>query len=182
VTLGYITGLAVDSRGTLYVADWFGSRIVEFNQKGAVVRQFTTVIGTNTTTSPGTIGIALDPTETTLWVADSGYHVFTAYTLTGRLVANYGNYESSTAGVMPGFFNYPYGVALDSSGYVYVSDLTINDIQEFDQSGNFQALEGNYGTGPGLFTGPTGVAVDRHGNVLVCDNGGSRIEVFTPPF
>ena len=64
-----------------------------------------------------------------------------------------------------GQFEQPWGVAVDSSGNVYVADKINHRIQKFDSSGNFLLKWGSEGTGDGQFKYKQGVAVDASGNV-----------------
>ena len=66
-------------------------------------------------------------------------------------------------------FNVPYGVAVDSSGNVYVADKGNNRIQKFSSDGSFLSKWGSYGSGDGQFIIPEGIAVDPSGNVYVVD-------------
>ena len=81
-------------------------------------------------------------------------------------------------GTGDGEFDLPGGVAVDSSGNVYVADSWNNRIQKFDSSGNFITKWGSYGTGNGQFSNPRCVAVDRSGNVYVADGWNDRIQKF----
>ena len=72
----------------------------------------------------------------------------------------------------------PYGVAVDSSGNVYVADNSNHLIQKFDSSGAFITKWGLFGDGDGEFNWPQGVAVDSSGNVYVDDYGNNRIQKF----
>ncbi|RCV65692.1 Streptogramin lyase, partial [Methanophagales archaeon] len=78
----------------------------------------------------------------------------------------------------PWYFSQPQGIAVDSSGNVYVVDTWNNRIQKFDSSGNFITKWGSFGTGDGKFDLPLGIAVDSGGNVYVADTGNYRIQKF----
>ena len=73
---------------------------------------------------------------------------------------------------------FPYGVAVDSSGNVYVADSANNRIQKFNSSGYFITKWGSLGSGDGQFFSPGGVAVDSSGNVYVADSMNARIQKF----
>ncbi|MGB8309189.1 MAG: hypothetical protein WCE65_05070, partial [Methanoregula sp.] len=75
-----------------------------------------------------------------------------------------------------GTFNNPNGVAVDTSGYVYVADIGNDRIEKFDSNGIYQTQFGTPGSGNGQFEGPRSVAVDSSGNVYVGDD--TRIQEF----
>lgn len=75
-----------------------------------------------------------------------------------------------------GQFDSPFGVAVDASGNVYVSDTNNGRIQKFDAQGAYVTQWG--GSGNGLFEIPYGVAVDGSGNVYVADPRNNRIQKF----
>ena len=80
-----------------------------------------------------------------------------------------------------GYFNDPAGVAVDSSGNVYVADKDNHRIQKFDNNGNFITKWGSNGwTGNGQFQYPEDVAVDSSLNVYVADTYNHRIQKFAP--
>ncbi|HEY7571066.1 MAG TPA: SMP-30/gluconolactonase/LRE family protein [Nitrososphaeraceae archaeon] len=76
-------------------------------------------------------------------------------------------------------FRFPTGIAVDSSGNVYVTDSWNNRIQKFTADGKFITKWGSRGSGDGQFRFPTGIAVDSSGNVYVADFANDRIEKFT---
>jgi hypothetical protein len=78
-----------------------------------------------------------------------------------------------------GQFDYPWGVAVDGSGNVYVADLWNHRIQKFTSSGVFLTKWGSVGSGNGQFMHPDAVAVDGSGNVYVADTNNHRIQKFT---
>lgn len=80
-------------------------------------------------------------------------------------------------GTGDGEFQYPFGVATDSLGNVYVVDNQNSRIQKFTSTGTFMRSWGIPGQGDGEFVWPVGIAVDYSGNVYVSD-AGCRIEKF----
>jgi len=92
-----------------------------------------------------------------------------------------------------GQFQYPYDLAADAFGSLYVADYGNNRVQEFQihevtSSGvrsaqttglTFLSKWGGHGTGDGQFSEPSGICVDATGNVYVADTGNSRIQRFS---
>ena len=84
-----------------------------------------------------------------------------------------------SSGSADGQFNSPYGVAVDSSGNVYVADMVTTVFKNSpatvhsSQSGvlKVQLMDNS--------SSPKGVAVDSSGNVYVADTGNDRIQKFT---
>jgi tripartite motif-containing protein 71 len=139
-----------------------------------------------------------------VFVADSGNNRIQMF----RLVSD--NCPSPTEEVTPGVcfitmwgkpggadgqLRAPSGVAVNSSGDVFVADSLNNRIQVFRlanpcPAGTTQVKPGvcfvikwgssyaSYGTGPGGFQNPQDVTVDSKGNVFVADTSNKRIQVF----
>lgn len=96
---------------------------------------------------------------------------------------------TTLAGLAAGF-SQPYGVAVDASGNIYVSDQPRHTIRKVSPAGVVTTIGGlanRYGSAGGLgsaarFNYPEGVAVDASGNVYVADAGNSRIAQGVPVF
>jgi hypothetical protein len=73
----------------------------------------------------------------------------------------------------------PMGVAVDSSGNVYVADNAFDRMQKFSSDGTFITAWGSQGSADGQFDFPEGVAVDSSGNVYVADSFNKRIQKFS---
>ena len=83
-----------------------------------------------------------------------------------------------TFGSGNGQFNVPIGIALDSSGRVYVVESSNNRIQMFTSDGEFIGAWGTFGSGNGQFKNPTGIALDSSGRVYVVDTNNNRVQKF----
>ena len=82
-------------------------------------------------------------------------------------------------GAGPGEFEGPWGVAVNKSGSIAVSEQNSNRIQVFSAKGKFLFSFGEKGTRNGQFSFPRGVTYDGSGNLLVVDRGNDRIQQFS---
>ena len=73
---------------------------------------------------------------------------------------------------------FPGGVAVDSSGNVYVSDTHHDRIRKFTAAGVYLSQWGSHGTKAGCFDYPQGLATDGNGHVYVADTHNNRIQEF----
>jgi len=103
-------------------------------------------------------------------------------TLVGSGSPNFADGTGAAASV-----NYPYSVAADSAGVVYVADSSNNRIRKISTGGQVTTLAGS-GTasssdGQGTtasFWNPQGIAVDLAGFVYVSDYSNHRIRKISP--
>src|SRR5262245_32690746 len=104
-------GIAHDSIGSLYVSDSAAGCIYVFDSNGKNIL----TIGREFVNRP--CGLAFDDKNSRLFVADAGSHEVIVLSRDGRLISRIGS-----RGTDLGQFNYPTNVALDSQGWLYVSD------------------------------------------------------------
>jgi DNA-binding beta-propeller fold protein YncE len=81
------------------------------------------------------------------------------------------------ASVVPGGF-YAWGVAVDASHNLYVTDANNSRVLKFTGLGTYLTQWGNLGTNNGQFNFPQGIAVDSSTNVYVADRDNSRVDKF----
>lgn len=171
--------LAVGPDGAIYVADTWNHRIQKFSSQGEFITMW------------GYFGQAETPFA--LWgprdvVVDADGRVLITDTGNKRVVifdAN-GNYldQFGSAGLAPGQFDEPVGMAFDDQGRLFIADTWNQRIQAFepDGSGNFRPLtswEVYAWFGSSLDNKPY-LAVDQLGRVYTTDPEGYRVLVFTP--
>ncbi len=191
------TGVAVDSSGNVYVADEGNDEIREITPAGVV----STLAGSpgvagsaNGTGSAASFyyptGVAVDNSGN-VYVADEGNEEIREITPAGvvsTLAGSAGQMGSNNGTGSAASFAYPTGVAVDSSGNVYVADLANDDIRKITAAGVVSTLAGfpgwpgsSNGTGyAAKFYYPTGVAVDSSGNVYVAEYFNDEIRMITP--
>jgi sugar lactone lactonase YvrE len=187
-SFGYPAGLAVDTNGNVYVADYAYHTIRKITPGGSV----TTLAGKpgvgGSTNGTGSAARFLNP----LGVAvDAGGNVYVADTKNGliRKITPKGAVSTlagvtGTTGTNDGpaataLFNYPQGVAVDASNNVYVADTQNSTIRKITADGVVSTLAGkaqNVGASDGIggaarFNNPYSIAVDSQGYLYVADTG-----------
>jgi tripartite motif-containing protein 71 len=74
--------------------------------------------------------------------------------------------------------SYPYHVAIDDNGNMYVTDWEENQVKVLDPSGNLLRQFGSEGYGNGEFKGVKGIALDGENNIYVTDFYNNRVQKF----
>ncbi len=113
--------------------------------------------------------------------ATNGGGSIVAYSAATKVIASALSYQSKfgTSGEGNGQFKWAQGVAVDSSGNVWVADTFNNRVQEFNSSGTYTRQFGTTGTGNGQFKEPFGIAINSEGNLWVTDAGNNRVQEFS---
>jgi sugar lactone lactonase YvrE len=185
-TFNYPEGLAVDTLGNVYVADYGNNLIREISSAGMV----TTLAGDGgqgAVNGLDTAAMFNEPTAIAVdvsgnvYVSDFGNNMIRKISVSGGVTTLAG---SGSTGVINGTgstatFNGPTGVAVDASGNVYAADYGNNVIREITPAGAVTTLAGAGASGTSsqtyTFNGPYGIALDVSGNIYVALYGNSTI-------
>ena len=191
------TGVAVDKNLNVYVADTGNNMIREISSTGMVstLAGSTTSGGSDGTGSGasfnGPQGVAVDGSGN-VFVADtqnSTIREIVSGGVVSTLAGMAGNsgWDDDTGPVAQ--FDLPQGVAVDSSGNVYVAD-TGNDVIRMVTTGASPGITTTLAGTPGstgdvngdaltvaLFSAPSGIAVSSAGNVYVVDQDNNDVRV-----
>jgi sugar lactone lactonase YvrE len=152
-------------------------------------------------------GVAVDGRTGRLFVADSGNNRVLSWA-TARAQANgqqadlvlgqpdFNSTDANHGGLSATSLSFPYGLALDAQGDLYVADVLNSRVLEYDaplsshmaasrvfgQGGSFTTgVANNGGVSANSLNGPTAVAVDARGDLYVADLGNSRVLEFDTP-
>lgn len=87
-------------------------------------------------------------------------------------------FQGAPEGTMPGQFNKPRGLAVDSKGNLFVADYYNGRVQKFGPDGKFILTFGTKGDGEGQFKEPNSVVIDDAGNVYVTDGLAHKLMKF----
>jgi DNA-binding beta-propeller fold protein YncE len=166
----YPHGIYVDAQDNLWVSD---GRVVKNNGKGHTVMKFSPQGKLLMTLGvPGVPGndekhfnapsdILIAPNGD-IFVADGHGGDTNArivkFDKTGKFLKTWGK-----KGTGPGEFDAPHGLAMDSTGKLYVADRSNSRIQIFDQDGKFLAEWRQFGR-------PSGVFIDKKDIIYVADS------------
>ena len=189
-------GVAVDSAGNLYIADWDNNRIRKV-ENGII----TTFAGDGTAGFGGDnglainghlnspVGVAVDPAGD-LYIADRDNNLFRRVskgiitTVAGFAEQrSFGGFSGDNGPATSAQLNGPGALAVDSTGNVHIADRYNHRIRKV-ANGIITTVAGNGTQGFGGDNGPAtaaqlnnpaGVAIDSAGNLYIADWGNNRI-------
>lgn len=164
-------GIAVDSKGNIYVADGKVGAIFIFN---AETKDLQMLKNGKDGHFGDIIGLAMDDSDR-LFVSDTKFHRILVFDRNHKIEGSI-----SEGGMVD-----PAGMAVDNENrFLYVADAGLDQVLVFDAdkltlirklgtAGKKHSL-----TEPGQFAAPENVAVDADGNLYVTDMFNNRVEVF----
>jgi sugar lactone lactonase YvrE len=198
MNFGEVPGVAVDSKGNVYVFTRSNSasgpayaptaaQLLEFAPDGKFLRE----IGKGLYAWSFAHSVRIDKDDN-IWAIDKGSDMIVKFNQAGRIMWVFGRRkESAESETKPwehvdpplaaqdGLFRQPTDVAWDSNGNIYITDGYINSrVAKYDKNGDWVKSWGTKGTGPGQFNLPHAIAIDRNNNIYVGDRTNRRIQVF----
>ena len=190
--------LAVDSAGSVYVADTRNHRVRKIDSSGIV----STFAGngerrwrprddegdqaTEVSLSFPTAVVA-DPDDN-LYLLDTWNHQIRRIDSAGAITTLAGNGGAGFGGdggpAAKALLNIPTGLATDAAGNIYVADSGNHRIRKIDSSGTISTIAGTGRNGFGgdggpavraALANPSGVAADASGNIFIADSWNHRV-------
>jgi len=196
-SFGVPEGIAIDSKGSLYVVDRGTSTIRKVTTDGVV----TTFAGVNGVDgfSNGSVsdakfnypkGIAIDKLDN-IYIAERGNNVIRKISSSGIVTVLAG--KVGVLGYKDGVgteanFRYPEGIAVDTDGNLYVADTYNSVIRKITPDGVVTTMAGLVNS-PGFqdgdresaqFLSPVDIVVDAQKNLFVADYGNRVVRKVTP--
>jgi RHS repeat-associated protein len=174
------SGITVDTNSSIYIADTYNHCVRKMDADGII----TTVAGTGSygysgDGGPATLaqlyrpyGIAVD-TDSNLYIADTHNHrvrkvdadgIITTVAGTGSCGADDYNGHGGPATLAD--LGFPYDVAVDTQGNLYIDDRNSHSIRKVDQNGIISTVVDRESAQCYL---PKSVAVDGEGNIYIAD-------------
>jgi len=194
-------GVAFDTfSGNLYVADSYSSTIRMVTPNGVVSTYaglsgiYQTLDGTGPGANFSTPSAIATDASGNVYVTDS-YDSVIRMIAPGGIVTTIagtagssGSTDSPTGPATAASFSSPQGIAIDSTGNIYVSDTGNSTIRKITPAGlvtTFAGTAGTTGNQDGIganasFRSPQGLIVDSSGNLYVADTGNSAIRKIKP--
>jgi len=160
--------VAIDDKGTKYVADVALKRIMVYDQSDRFIKSF----GEQGQFKPVDVAVSKDK----LYVLDIEEHEVEILDKNkGELLGTVGE-----PGAGEGQLFKPTNLTLDREGNLYVTDTLNCRIVKYDPQGDFVFSFGECGDNLGSFVRPKGLAVDENGYIYVVDAAFENVQIFTP--
>lgn len=183
------SGLAIDRRGNLYVADTGNNRIRKITPEGTV----STIAGDGVAGHADGVGVAAQFNAPVGVAVDRDDNVYVADTYNDRIrkITAEGQVTTLAGGAKPGdadgpgpdaLFDTPCGVAVNAEGDVFVADTGNNLLRKLTKDGQVVTLHvGAMGTGePQTLDAPIGLIITHDNFIYVGESGRSRIVQVAP--
>lgn len=171
---GKPSGLTIDRRGCLLVADTHYYRVLIYSPEGELLEQHGGVAGNG----PGEFGFLTDVVEDSagcFYVSEYGeYDRIQKFSPEWDFMLEWGGH-----GAAPGQFSRPQNLLVDEHDHIWVADACNHRIQVFDSEGNLIRIWGTQGTAPGELYYPYHLVFDDEGHLYVCEYGNHRVQKFT---
>lgn len=175
-------GVAVNDNGELYVADFYGQRILHLDADGSFIRQW----GTTGQTSHA-VGEFYYPTDVALgrtgniYMADGYGNRIQVFASDGAFLHKWGGpFARGIYGPFNGWFTTVTSIAFGPDGNLFVADFYNDRVQKFASNGTFLTSFGETGDGPGQFQHAMAVDVAADGTVFIADLLNNRIQKWRP--
>jgi sugar lactone lactonase YvrE len=172
VTLGEPIAVTTDFDGNILVADGGApGQVVHLVLEGGHAVEFA-----QPSSSPSFYPTDLEPSGFFVYVVDQVERLLLRFYKTGSYVDVLIDLEA----VFPGRHVTPFGLDVDGSGRVALTDVKNHQVIVFNTYLDVELQFGNYGRFAGQFDTPEGVSFTPGDGFLVTDSGNRRVQFFDP--
>lgn len=178
--------LAVDSKGNIFIADYYNSAIREVLTNGIIINVTSNVIPSTPS------GVAVDSAGHVFFTDEGGGDVFemntngTAFRVAGVVIGSthFRGYSGDGGPATNAMLSSPEDLKVDAAGNLYIADSVDNCVRKIDSHGIITTVIGTgiagysgdgYAATNATLNAPQGLALDNSGNLFVADRGNARI-------
>lgn len=173
---GRPSGLSIDRRGRLLVADTHYYQMLVYDSQGTLIPEAN--IGGTMGHAPGQFGFVTDAVEDSqgnFYIAQYGdFDRIQKFSPEGEYLLEWGS-----PGEEPGQFRRPQNLEIDAEDRIWVVDACNHRVQVFDSEGKLLDCWGSEGSEPGKLYYPYDLALDGKGHIYICEYGNHRVQKFT---
>jgi streptogramin lyase len=165
-------GVALDSKGNVYVGDYGAHDVVEFDPAGTYVATFPAADAG--VTLGRVTGVAVDSSDR-LFAIDDDNSLVLRFDAAGDVASQFSTAQPggpSLAGSV--------GMHVDAGGNLWIADYYYHSFAQYTPTGQLLAQYGmaSQSASPGGFAEPYGLTVDANGNVWVTDAANNDVQEF----
>jgi DNA-binding beta-propeller fold protein YncE len=164
-----VADIGIDPEGNLVVIDDNFYNFQKFDPLG----NFLAAWGTAETIESRLVDVGLITFDTAgnLFAADPGTFAIFKFDPAGQLLNRWGKLPPTKEGGR----SLPNGIALDTQGIIYITEVIDNRIMVFDPEGNPRYQWGSRGDGDYQFNGPHDILYDSQGYLYISDQFNNRV-------
>jgi DNA-binding beta-propeller fold protein YncE len=176
-------GVAVNSKGHIFVANRGNHPLLEFAEDGTFIRSF----GEGAPIFKAPHSVRFD-SEDNMWYVDAENDLIVKFDQNRKIRLVLGRRPEPwvwmTHGIEralppPQNFYQPTDTAIGPDGSIFITDGYGNSrVAKFTHDGNFVKQWGDRGTGQGQFNTPHSIVIDKNANLYVADRQNNRVQVF----
>lgn len=158
--------ISIDKNGNKYVTDVLRGQVVMFDKNDTYVKAFGPLEGWKPVDAAAFEGL--------LYVVDNKSADVKVFDIQSGLFRNSIAKKDDPASQL----GLPTNLAIDSKGYLYVSDAGRFQIVKLDRDGHGRGTIGSLGKVPGSFARPRGLAIDRQNRLYAVDAAFNNLQLF----
>lgn len=159
------SAIAIGASGSIFLADGTAGKVLELDLSGKIRRVYAAG-GNARLTGVSVYGEAV-------YCVDNRNHRIVVFRKPGAAPDMWGK-----RGEAPGQFNFPFRIAIDPSGRMFVTDVMNARVQWFSAFGKHLGTLKRFGAGEGKIFRPTGIALDLRGRLWVGDSYTGLVQLF----